>query len=872
MYKITGNPVIFDTTANNNIIEMKASDVKILKIISPIITGATVTATSFDNVTITNSDILQSNVNDCDLNDCLMQESTINDCSVNDCDIAGAVVLSSTILDPSNNVAAKYLFDLGGNRIPVDVSDPAPGDVLTYAGPTGAFWDPVDIDGTTVDSLTINSSTLNNPVINNPTFSPALSLQLNPIKEIYWEENAAAMGINSLSKKRTLRYSDVGIFYNEGTSVGISVTATKAIVVAGSPYYDINDGWPYKRGGVLLYEQDDTNFTEYPPYEGLTNTSNRFFNNSGVWSGVSNDGNTVFYSDGFVFSGGTPTLMVFKRPNAATPYDIVTPQFVTGGLMCTSMFNNTFITCLTTGVIRIYERANAGVAFAQVATPDATVTGTLYPNLKMISDTLCCYVKAGILVFWEKTGGVWAFSPSQGSSVPGLQQFCCSSTMYAWSSYTSMEVRNLFGSPFIYYSIPLTTVSALTCNTTRLFVSDSSGLSIYRVSSGSMIKDVIVTAEPATGNMLACNETHLIIGRPTDSAPIGRVYKYDITNITSVAKTNEVILDEATGFDSLIKSNYGNIKMRALGVDVDCEEGTFDILADVTIDGGFEKDSKLSLGGWTMTTNNALVAGPDFKFSHNGTNFFRFNNNIVETTNRFRGPFGTSALPTYSFQQSPDTGMYTSSYASTGYEILSLVSNASANIFSVMPTAAGYNLATIYMGSTPGTLYGESATVHIGTTGDPGRVPLIIKRDPALNGAIFGSMIQFRNSSGSGVGYIASSNSATQYLTSSDYRLKDEVGEIDDGLEIIEQLRPIYYRWKSDSTNTITSGFIAHEVGELVSDAVNGEKDAVYEDGSIRSQSLDHSKLIAHLVAAVKELSVIVKQQGEEITLLKNSL
>jgi len=39
---------------------------------------------------------------------------------------------------------------------------------------------------------------------------------------------------------------------------------------------------------------------------------------------------------------------------------------------------------------------------------------------------------------------------------------------------------------------------------------------------------------------------------------------------------------------------------------------------------------------------------------------------------------------------------------------------------------------------------------------------------------------------------------------------------------------------------------------------VTGEKDAVNDDGSFKSQGVDYSKIVVHLVAAIQELSAKV--------------
>ena len=52
----------------------------------------------------------------------------------------------------------------------------------------------------------------------------------------------------------------------------------------------------------------------------------------------------------------------------------------------------------------------------------------------------------------------------------------------------------------------------------------------------------------------------------------------------------------------------------------------------------------------------------------------------------------------------------------------------------------------------------------------------------------------------------------------------------------------------------ILEGFLAHQVAEVVPEAVQGEKDATTADGVPVFQQLDQTRLIPLLVAAVQEL------------------
>ena len=115
------------------------------------------------------------------------------------------------------------------------------------------------------------------------------------------------------------------------------------------------------------------------------------------------------------------------------------------------------------------------------------------------------------------------------------------------------------------------------------------------------------------------------------------------------------------------------------------------------------------------------------------------------------------------------------------------------------------------------------------------------------------------------VGTIKSSNSATQYNTSSDYRLKENASAISDGITRIKTLKPYKFNWISDETNTPVDGFFAHEVSSVVPEAISGTKDKVADAADVARgdalkvgdpvyQEIDQSKLVPLLVAAVQEL------------------
>ena len=113
------------------------------------------------------------------------------------------------------------------------------------------------------------------------------------------------------------------------------------------------------------------------------------------------------------------------------------------------------------------------------------------------------------------------------------------------------------------------------------------------------------------------------------------------------------------------------------------------------------------------------------------------------------------------------------------------------------------------------------------------------------NAAWVAARFQVQNST---KGFIQVNTSSTTYSTSSDYRLKENEVSISDGIDRLKQLKPYKFNFKADP-NTTVDGFFAHEVQDIVPEAVVGEKDGE------EMQGIDQSKLVPLLVAAVQELT-----------------
>ena len=107
----------------------------------------------------------------------------------------------------------------------------------------------------------------------------------------------------------------------------------------------------------------------------------------------------------------------------------------------------------------------------------------------------------------------------------------------------------------------------------------------------------------------------------------------------------------------------------------------------------------------------------------------------------------------------------------------------------------------------------------------------------------------FYNGNGA-VGSIVTNGSSTAFNTSSDYRLKKDLKDFD-GLDKVSKI-PVYdFKWKIDDSSSY--GVMAHELQEVLPDAVSGEKDAE------EMQGVDYSKIVPLLIKSIQELEARVK-------------
>ncbi len=136
---------------------------------------------------------------------------------------------------------------------------------------------------------------------------------------------------------------------------------------------------------------------------------------------------------------------------------------------------------------------------------------------------------------------------------------------------------------------------------------------------------------------------------------------------------------------------------------------------------------------------------------------------------------------------------------------------------------------------------------HVKPSGSNGGPSMAFKRPDTSNTTYAASFVNGTT----GVGWITYTNSSTAYTTASDYRLKENVIAISDGITRLKTLKPSRFNFKVDKDKKV-DGFLAHEV-TAVPEAITGTKDEVDADKKPVYQAIDQSKLVPLLTAALQE-------------------
>ena len=122
--------------------------------------------------------------------------------------------------------------------------------------------------------------------------------------------------------------------------------------------------------------------------------------------------------------------------------------------------------------------------------------------------------------------------------------------------------------------------------------------------------------------------------------------------------------------------------------------------------------------------------------------------------------------------------------------------------------------------------------------------------------------IEFRGYNGTNTGTISTFVNTTTYATSSDQRLKEDLGEWH-GLEIVAQIKSRKFKW--NSTNLVQLGYFAQELYEVFPQAVKVGGENVDSE----PWGVDYGKITPVLVKAIQEQQALIVSLTSRILALE---
>ena len=138
-----------------------------------------------------------------------------------------------------------------------------------------------------------------------------------------------------------------------------------------------------------------------------------------------------------------------------------------------------------------------------------------------------------------------------------------------------------------------------------------------------------------------------------------------------------------------------------------------------------------------------------------------------------------------------------------------------------------------------------NGNLGIGTTDNQARIKifghlqsynaLMIQNGTNNTGGLFIAFRKFDNVTIGSVSH-SGSGSSVAFNTTSDYRLKENVSYDFDATSRLKQLKPARFNWIADEDNTTVDGFLAHEVSDIVPEAITGTKDDTQNIGTVKDK------------------------------------
>ena len=301
------------------------------------------------------------------------------------------------------------------------------------------------------------------------------------------------------------------------------------------------------------------------------------------------------------------------------------------------------------------------------------------------------------------------------------------------------------------------------------------------------------------------------------------------------------------------------------------------------ISGYYSGDGTVSAPAYSFIadTNTGIYrsASDELSFSTGGVRRFYLDSSgfgYVPTTNGALSVFNigsTNQIQCYATGTSAAFRLYNGSTFMNHYMDITQYDGYAAIVANQGNTNAGANLYLLNSSLTGTTNFGASGGVPDVVLYQSGRTDLPTIGGDGLfvrNGLSVGGQFRFGTVSGSGVAVYRNAGTGILSVTSSDERLKKNITTIQNPLDIIDNLRGVYFNWNDnedfksgDETRQI--GMIAQEVETYLPEAVtlNGNKDY---------KTIRYSEMVGLLIEGIKEQNQIIKDLQSEIELIKQKL
>ena len=228
----------------------------------------------------------------------------------------------------------------------------------------------------------------------------------------------------------------------------------------------------------------------------------------------------------------------------------------------------------------------------------------------------------------------------------------------------------------------------------------------------------------------------------------------------------------------------------------------------------------------TIRSGSGTAADPSIKVGDNNTGFYYIGSNVL-------------------------------GFTTDGSERMRL-DNATGSLYVGITDAADVFAST---SGDNGVYIGQQGTASLGVVGD-NRLCAVWNK---TNGT--GVIMEFKYNGGI-KGTISTNGTSTAYNTTSDHRLKEAVVDMTGAISRVKQLAPKRFNFIADADTTV-DGFLAHEAQTVVPEAITGTHNEVDDDGNPVYQSIDQSKLVPLLTAALKESITKIETLETEMTALK---